>query len=104
MKMNHNSLIPCQEQWMLLIQECQHLEANRNRRRISISTNSLLRREVLLELPTLTRALILRGLLKPRLLTLIDFRFRDQVQLSSRAMITNIRKVPLMHTRKVESR
>ena len=52
MKMNHNSLIQCPEQWMLSILECQHLEENKNKKKTNISTNSLLKKEVSLELPT----------------------------------------------------
>ena len=43
MKLSQLSLIPCQEQWMHSIQECPHLVANKRRRRIKITINSLLK-------------------------------------------------------------
>ena len=104
MKTSLNSSIPCQEQWMLSIQECPHLVANKSKRKTSISTSSLLKREVSLELQTLITMPIQRRLWKPKLSILKESRFRDQVQLSNRAMIISIRRPPPMPTKKVESK
>jgi len=102
--MNHNSLIPCPEQWMLSILECQLLEENKNKKKRNISTSSLLKKEVSLELPTPISMPIRRKLWKRRLLILKDLRFKDQVQLLNRVMITSIREPLLTLTRKAESK
>lgn len=104
MKMSHNLSIQCLEQWMRMILECQHLEVNRNRIKINISINLLLKREVSLELPTLMPMLIQRESLKLRLLIHIELKSKDQDQHSNRAMITSIRKALHMLMRKAESK
>ena len=104
MKMNHNSLIRCPEPWMLTILECPHLEENKNKTKTNISTNSLLRKEVSLELPTPTIIPIRREQQKQRLLIRKDSRFKDQAQLLNRVMITSIRKPLLTLSSKAESK
>jgi len=104
MKMNHNSLIRCPEQWMLSILECPHLEANKKKKKTNISTSSLLKKEVSLELPTPMPMPIQRKLLKQRLLIPKELRFKDQAQLLNRVMITSIREPLLTLMRKAESK